>query len=86
MSLPGTFFDVISLVEKPTLFPRTFFDVISIVKKFELFPCTMGHNEPATTTTAFQMDDSMSHQEAAACTGERNLTSNSHQADQRPAQ
>ena len=81
MSLPDTFFDVILLVEKPTLFPRTFFDVILIAKKFVLFPRTMAHNEPA-TPTAFQMDDSMSYQEAAACTGERNPTSNNHQADQ----
>ena len=36
--LPRTFFDVISLVEKSTLFPRTFFDVISIDEKSTLFP------------------------------------------------
>ena len=40
----------------------------------------MAYNEHA-TTTAFQMDDSMSHHEAAAWMGERNPTSNSHQAD-----
>ena len=34
------FFDVISLIEKSTLFPRTFFDVISIVEKSMLFPRT----------------------------------------------
>ena len=32
------FFDVISMVEKSTLFPRTFFDVISMVEKPTLFP------------------------------------------------
>ena len=37
---PRTFFDVISLVEKPTLFQRTLFDVISIVEKSKLFPRT----------------------------------------------
>ena len=49
------------------------------------FPRTMPHNEPG-TTTAFQMDDSKSQQEAASCARERNPTSNSHQADQRTAQ
>ena len=34
------FFDLISLVEKSTLFPRTFFDVISMVEKSTLFPRT----------------------------------------------
>ena len=37
---PAYFFDVISMVEKSTLFPRTFFDVISMVKKSTLFPRT----------------------------------------------
>ena len=32
------FLDVISLVEKSTLFPRTFFDVISMVEKSTFFP------------------------------------------------
>ena len=34
------FFDVISLIEKSTMFPRTFFDVISMVEKPTLFPPT----------------------------------------------
>ena len=34
------FFDVISMVEKPTWFPRTFFDVISMFEKSTLFPRT----------------------------------------------
>ena len=34
------FFDVISMLEKSTLFPRTFFDVISLAKKSTLFLCT----------------------------------------------
>ena len=38
--LPRTFFDVISLVEKSTLFPRTFSDVIWLVEKSTLFPRT----------------------------------------------
>ena len=33
-----TFFDVISMVEKSTLFPRPFFDVISMYEKSTLFP------------------------------------------------
>ena len=32
------FFDVISLIEKSTLFPCTFFDVTSMVEKSLLFP------------------------------------------------
>ena len=36
--LPRTFFDVISLVEKSTLFPRTFIGVISLVDKSTPFP------------------------------------------------
>ena len=36
----GVFFDVISLIEKSTLFPRTFFAVISMVEKYTLFPHT----------------------------------------------
>ena len=39
-SLPRTFFDVISLVEKSMLFSRTSFDVISMVEKSTLFPRT----------------------------------------------
>ena len=34
------FFDVISMVEKSTLFSRTFFDAILIVEKSTLFPRT----------------------------------------------
>ena len=34
------FFDVVSLIEKSTLFPRTSFNVISLVEKFTLFPLT----------------------------------------------
>ena len=34
------FFNVISMIEKPTSFPRTFYDVILLVKKSTLFPCT----------------------------------------------
>ena len=34
------FFDLISLVEKSTLFPRIFFDVIWMVEKSTLFPST----------------------------------------------
>ena len=34
----GVFFDVISLIEKSTLFPRTFFAVISMVEKYTLLP------------------------------------------------
>ena len=34
------FFNVISMVEKSTLFPRTLFDVISMVEKSTLFPRT----------------------------------------------
>ena len=38
---PRTFFDVTSMVEKPsTLFPRTFFDVTSMVEKPTLYPRT----------------------------------------------
>ena len=33
MLFPRTFFYVISLIEKPTLFPLTFIDVIFMVKK-----------------------------------------------------
>ena len=35
------FFDVISPIEKSTLFPCSFFDVISLVKKSTLFPCSL---------------------------------------------
>ena len=39
-SVSTYFFDVISMVEKSTLFPRTFFDVISMVEKCTLTPRT----------------------------------------------
>ena len=35
------FFDVISLIEKPTSFPRTFVDVILMVEKSTLFSRTI---------------------------------------------
>ena len=43
MSFPRTFFDLISIVKKSTLFARTFFDVISMVGKSTLLPFTFFH-------------------------------------------
>ena len=55
------FFDVISMVEKPTWFPRTFFDVISMVKKSTLFPRTFfnkfdGRKIHVVSTCFYQCD------------------------------